>query len=219
MSYVYYLDELQDRIVDEEDEYRPYSKLKEGVLIHATTEDRIESIKEKGLLPRGLSGCYVWSDERIPMDVDVEEIMICRENHVYFWDDLFMGLEQSIATVGYLKEGNPAVVIVDVRAFEDELKLDPEIHRYEEPEPEEPTAYMLPHSVPPDKILCVCKLDDEHKPDMGKVVCPIMHEEGECPRFDIDVIMDEYVHDTSKWVCECKVSASDIYRMFEEVVM
>lgn len=216
MSYVYYLDEIQDRIVYEEDEYRPDSKLKEGILIHATLEDRIESIKEKGLLPRGLSGCYVWSDERVPMGVDVEEVMVCRENHVYFWDDLYEGLAQSIATVGYLKEGNPAVVIVDVRGFEEDLELDPEIHRFGEPEPEEAIAYMLPYSVPPENVLCTCKLNDEYKPDMGKVACPIMHEEGECPSYDVETLYEEYAHDPSKWVCECKKPISEIYKEFEE---
>lgn len=213
MTYIYDLDELEHTIIDEEDEYRPYSKLRMPILIHATTEDRIENIKRTGLLPRGLSGCYVWSNERVPMDVDVNEVLVCRENNVYFWDDLFEGLTQSIATVGYLKEGNPAVVLVDVSSFEDDLELDPEVHRYGEPEPEEPTAYMLPYSVPPDKILCTCKLDDEYKPDMGKVACPIMHEEGECPRYDVDTLFEEFVHDPSKWVCECKKSKSDLYSL------
>ena len=126
MSYVYYLDEIDDRLLDKEDKYRPHSKLKNGVLVHATTEDRLESIEEKGLLPRGLSGCFVWSDERVPMGVDVEEVMVCRENNVYFWDDINEGLAQAIATVGFLKQGNPGIVIVDVGGLEEDLKLDPE---------------------------------------------------------------------------------------------
>lgn len=214
MPYVYYLDELEDRITDEEDKYRPQSKLRNGILVHATTEDRLESIKEEGLLPRELAGCYVWSDERVPMDVDVEEVLICRENHVYFWDDLHEGLAQSIATVGYLRQGNPGVVIADVRGFEEDLKLDPEVHRYGEPEPDEPIAYMLPYDVPPENILCVCRLDDEYKPDMGKVACPIIHEEGECPTYDVETLYDDYVHNTGVWICECSKMASEIYREF-----
>ncbi|MHC1625104.1 MAG: hypothetical protein ACXQS2_03820 [Methermicoccaceae archaeon] len=210
MPYTYGLDEIRDYITDEEDEHRPYSRLRKGILIHATTEDRLDSIRKRGLLPRGLAGCYVWSDEKVPMGVDVDEVLICRENNVFFWDDLCEGLAQAIATVGYLKSGNPGVVIVDVRGLEDELKFDPEVHRYGEPEGEDPIAYMLSQPIPPERVLCVCRLEDEHKPDMGKVACPIMHEKDECPNYDVESLYEEFVYDDSKWVCECRKPISEI---------
>ena len=201
MPYKFFLDELAERIVNAKDKYRPYTRLKKRFLIHATTEDRLSSIKQKGLLPRGLAGCFVWSNERIPMGVNVEEVMICRENHVYFWDDLREGL-QAIATVGYLKKGNPAVVIVDAEGIEDKLKIDPEVHRFGV-DPEDPISLMYEGSIPPERILCTCTLDDDHKPDMGKVACPIMHEKGECPDYSVENLYDEF-GDTAVWICECK---------------
>jgi len=212
MSYTYGLDEIRDYITNENDEFRPNMRLLKGLLIHATLEDRLETIKENGLLPRGLAGCHVWGGDRIPRDVDVEEILVCREGNVFFWDDLYEGCAQAIATVGYLKGGNPGIVIVNVRGFEDKLKFDPEVHRYGEPDREDPIAYMLPQKVPPDRILCTCRLDDEHKPDMGKIACPTIHEKEECPKYDAETLCDEYVYDESKWVCECRKPISEVVR-------
>ena len=72
---------------------------------------------------------------------------------------------------------------------------------------------MLPYSIPPDKILCVCRLDDKYKPDMGKVACPIVHEEGECPDFNVEVLYDEFMYEHGKWVCKCRVRAGELGRI------
>jgi len=192
---------LLDKILDEN--AVRWGKLKRKYLVHATTEDNIESIKEEGLLPRELSGCFVWSEDRVPLGIDEpERILECRENHVYFWDDVFEGLSQSIATVGYMIEGNPAIVIADVEGLEDKLEYDPEVHRYGEPEEDEPISYMYPGKIDPERIKCVCTLSKEYKPDMGKVACPLMHDTG-CPDYSPERLYEEYT-DPDKWECECR---------------
>jgi len=197
-EYELYLIE-EDLISQDEDRY---TRLKDRFMIHATTEDRLESIREKGLMPRELAGCYVWEDDRVPHGADVGLVLRCRYGHVYFWDDLHEGLSQAVATVGYLKGGNPGVVIVDVSKIRDKLKLDPEIHPDKEVYPEDPTAYMYEGSIPPEDIVCTCRLDDEYKPDVGKLACPLMHEKDECPEINPENIFESYT-ETDKWVCEC----------------
>lgn len=196
----YELSLIEDNLISG-DEHR-YTKLKERFLIHATTEKNLDRIKKEGLLPREMSGCYVWEDDRVPYGADVELVLKCRYNHVYFWDDLYEGLSQAIATVGYLKEENPGIVIVDVSKIKNKLKLDPEIHPDNEVDPYEPTAYMYNGPISPEDIVCTCKLDDEYKPDVGKLACPLMHDNGECPEINPENIFESYT-ETDKWVCEC----------------
>lgn len=196
----YELSLIEDDLVSGDEDR--YTKLKERFLIHATTEENLDRIKNDGLLPREMSGCYVWEDDRVPHGADVGLVLRCRYNHVYFWDDLYEGLSQAIATVGYLKEGNPGIVIVDASKIRDKLKLDPEIHPDKEVHPDEPTAYMYEGSIPPEDIVCTCRLDDEYKPDVGKLACPFMHEKEDCPEINTINVFESYT-ETHKWVCEC----------------
>jgi len=193
------LSQVEDKILRREG-----TKLKKKFLVHATTEDKLPSIREKGLLPRKLAGCYVWGDERIPYGAKPEEVLRCRPNNIYFWDDLYEGIGQALATVAYLKKGDPAIVIVDVGDIRDKLKLDFEVHRWGPPEEEEPTSYMYEGTIPPEKIICTCHLSEEYKPDTGKVACPMIHEPEECPNYNVETLIEEF-NDTSKWVCKCKL--------------
>lgn len=196
------LEVVSDELLGD-DEDRP-TKLKKSYLVHATTEDKLQSIREHGLLPRGLAGCKIWGEERIPYGVSGEEmyqILDCRENQIYFWDDIHEVTAQGLATVAYLKEGDPAIVIVK-DLDETKMQLDLEVHRYGEPDPVEPTAYMYNEEIPPNKIMCTCTLREDLKPDTGKVACPMMHNQEDCPDYTIEYLIEEYSY-PDHWDCNC----------------
>ena len=186
-----------------------------GILVHATTKENLPKIMREGLKPRGETFCQVWGPERIPywvqriesQEEDEERyekvlslILSCRENSVYFWDDYNAGVEQALSTVGYLKKGEPALLVVDAKSLKP--KKDPEMG--EQDEEEEAVAYAVEGGVAKERIKCVCKLKEGVVPtSTGAVMCPSIHKKEECPEVQYEELF-EAVSDISNWECECK---------------
>ena len=179
---------------------RPF-QTPDGILVHATTVDNLDKILKEGLKPRSESFCQVWSKEeiahRFKTDKEAQQrVLNCRENHVYFWDDYYEGVGQALVTVGFLKDKNPALLIVEVPEMD--TKQDPEIEANPE---EEPVALMFEGNIPPEKIKKVCVLKDELLPSVGNLMCPMKHEKKECPLKDNFDELYEIFTDLSNWVC------------------
>lgn len=193
-----------------------WSQTPKGTLVHATTQENLPKILSEGLRPRGETLCQVWGRERIPywvQRIEAQEedekryekvlgkIIRCRESGVYFWDDYQRGIEQAIHTVGYLKYGEPVLLVVDSRSLK--LRKDPE--KEEQPGEEEAVAYAVKGTIEKERIKCVCKLKEGMVPtSTGAVMCPIMHHEKEkCPQVTVETLY-EALTDLSNWECECK---------------
>lgn len=195
-----YMDDLPRSEKHEDRWYETAENLK----VHATTEDKVDKILKEGLKPRGETNCIVWTDEQIPYSAQTNPELMnliyeCRLNNVYMWDDYQEGALQGLATVGFLKEGNPAVLIIDTSGLK--LERDPEIEADEE---EEPVSYMYHGEIPPERINCVCKLDDAYKPTVGNILCQTMHDADECPiNQDIESIYEDLA-DLQSWKCKCR---------------
>jgi len=176
------------------------------IKVHATTREALPKILQEGLKPREMSGCEIWPESRIPeylIEKEGEElrekILQCRESGVYFWDDYAEGVSQALATVGMLKEGDPALLIVDVKGLE--LKKDIEV----ENDPEtDPTAYMIEGPVDKDRIKCVCQLRPEMQPSIGSLMCPLVyHEKGQCDPVNFESLLED-LQNLENWECWCR---------------
>lgn len=137
-----------------------YHKTPNNLRVHATSVENLQDIIKDGLLPRCETGCFVWGAECIPYNVrqkgSESEVLECREENIYFWDDYAEGAIQGLGTVGYVGSGNPAVLIVDVTGME--LRPDVEIEFYERDEEDcDPHAEMVEGAVEPERIKCICK--------------------------------------------------------------
>lgn len=177
-----------------------FTQLRRGLVAHATTEESLPNILSEGLKPRQEHYCRVWDDDRIPSRIEkegrVSEILGCRNEHVYFWDDVREVAGQGLASVGYLKEGNPAIVIAELN--QKSLLPDPEIDNCEE----EPQAFMHKGKISHKKNVCFCVLDKDVKPDVGRLMCSAMHNKDECELSTEDLW--ETLSEPSNWVCFCK---------------
>lgn len=179
-------------------------RLAPDLKVHATTTRNLEPILKDGLKPRTETFCRVWGEERIPMRIKekgkTRKVLQCREKNIYMWDDLDEGIGQALATVGYLKSGDPAILVVNTKDLK--LKIDPEVGRSKE----DPISLMHEGIVPPDRVECFCTLTEEVRPDTGKLMCNTIHEKAEC-EFTSAEETYETLHDVSNWLCFCKPPA------------
>jgi len=202
--YEYDMDDLPKNV---DEEGKPlvgerWVQAKKGYLLHATTQDNIDKILEEGLKPRGETFCPIWGEERISKLIAEEkigEVIQCREENVYFWDDYDEGIGQAMATVGYLKDKEPAVLLVDTEGIE--LRRDPELPTEEE---EEAVSWMYRGSIPPEKVECVCVPREDVAPmPTGEILCPIVHPEQECKKVSFEEFY-EMIRDITNWECRCR---------------
>lgn len=222
---------LEDLPKNDEHEER-YGELHPCIKIHASSEESLKNILERGLKPMG--DCPIWplelSEEQVRqrfevldlgkqgkvkispefMKMMIDNVMECRAGGVYFWDDIYEGTGQGLVTVGYLKEGDPVIFIIDTS--EKKLERDPEI---ESDRSEEATAMVHKGDIPPEDIQCVCRLKEELKPSIGSLMCRMKHTEEECPKIDFENLFEEF-NDPSNWICACK--KPDIKKEFEDKV-
>lgn len=178
-----------------------YSQTPDGILVHATTVDNLDKILKEGLKPRSESFCQIWGEDIMPYRIEgdeeaVERVLACRDEHVYFWDDYYEGVGQALTTVGYLKEKDPALLIVNVEGMKAEK--DPEI----EGDPnEDPVAYMIKGNIPPENIKKVCTLKEELLPSVGNLMCWLKHPVEQCPLSKQFEEIHETFSEMSNWVC------------------
>lgn len=183
--------------------------------VHATTRSSLSGILKDGLVPRGDSFCKVWGPERIPHwiqrieshEEDEEkyekvlgEILQCREDGVYFWDDYNEGVGQALATVGYLKKDEPAVLVVNTEGLK--LNEDPEMRAQDITT--DSVSFVYDGSVPLDRIECVCELREDKRPSVGALMCPMMHEKDECGMSDELESLREKLMELDSWECRCR---------------
>ena len=186
--------------LDEKSE-RPNTKCAPNLRVHATTEDNIDMIVKGGLLPMGETYCPVW-----PEDAKDDKILQCRYGNVYMWDDYNEGISQALATVSVLGSHNPALLVMDVGGIEDKLEIDPEVH-VDGVDEEEPIAQMYEGAIAPERIKCVCTINERDKVDVGTLVCPLKNQS--CYFFTKDGSIDwdntfDYFGDTDRYNCRCR---------------
>ena len=120
------MDEIPENLDNKGEPFIRHGQIRPDLAVHATLRKSVDQILIEGLKPGGQ--CAVWPDTRIS-DFLTEEgkskSLKCRKEGVYFFDAVGAGAMQGLATVGFLKKGEPAVLIVDVKGLK--LVQDPEI--------------------------------------------------------------------------------------------
>jgi hypothetical protein len=198
---------VSDLPVGKEHPDRPF-EVPEGLGVHATTRSSVPKILSEGLKPRGETQCQIWPEERVPEWLISKrgerfrnKVLQCREKGVYFWDDYRAGVEQALATVGFIKKDEPVMLVVNTKGLK--LKIDPEI----EAEPEtEAVATFHPGSIPPDRIECICELKEELRPTTGNLMCRTMHDVKECELGQDFEVIYELLSEPDNWECGCRNS-------------
>lgn len=167
--------QIQDPTFKDERE----SKVREGLLVHATLEENLPKIVATGIHPQSAAECRVWGlmpsleQERMLDERGVlERVCEMRESSVYGWDDVQAATEHALVSAGQRGSGNPAIVVADIAGRN--VELDPEVHHFEAGEedspagalaryPEDPRALALVGSIPASAVLFTCTLDDATK--------------------------------------------------------
>jgi hypothetical protein len=189
-----------------------FSELHPCLKAHASREENLKKIVDEGLKPMG--ECPVWPEELLDewlkwhvadpasREKFKKTVLQCREEGVYFWDDVYESMGQGLVTVGQLKEGEPSVVIVNTQGLK--LERDPEIN-HDLDVTSEPVAYLHRGRIEKERIECVCKLKEEVKPSTGQLMCKTKHREEECPPIDVEVLYEKFTN-PENWECACKHS-------------
>lgn len=197
-----------------------YAEIHPCLKVHASREENLNKILDEGLKPMG--ECPVWPKEMLEewlkwhtADPAKREhlkkvILQCREDGVYFWDDISESMGQGLVTVGQLKRGEPSILVVNTEGLP--LERDPEINGSLDVT-SEPVAYLHRGKIDKERIECVCKLKEEVKPSTGQLMCRTKHLPEECPPIDIDRLYEE-LSNVSNWECACK--REDMVTNFKE---
>ena len=176
-------------------------QLRPDLKVHATTDKNVQRILSEGLKTRQETFCKVWGAERIPYGVQksgkIKDVLQCREEGVFMWDDLQSGMEQALATVGYLKSGDPAILVINTEGLK--LEQDPEMEFSEE----DPQSLVHRGHIDRSRVECFCTLTVDVRPDTGKLLCRTMHEEGECELTSAEEIY-ETLTTPENWACFCR---------------
>ncbi len=211
-----YLRNLEDIPKSTEHESR-FAELHPCLKAHASREENLGKIIDEGLKPMG--ECPVWPKEMLeewlkwhtsdPVEREhLEKVILqCREDGVYFWDDISESIGQGLVTVGQMKEGEPSILIVNTEGLA--LERDPELNGKLDVT-SEPVAYLHRGKIDKDRIECVCKLKEEVKPSTGQLMCKLKHTEKECPPIDTERLFEELL-EMSNWECACKRGDMDAH--------
>lgn len=191
-----------------EDDEHGWPFPKGRLLLHSTTEEALDDILRDGLRPRCETNCPVWDDDddkTMPYqirenDVLRERICDCRSEHVYFWDSYQEGVYQGIATVAYLRTGNPVLLVVNAEGLN--IEPDPEINEEANYREEgEATSWMHEGAVPPERVLCHCH--PKFPPTVGDLFCNLRHDDCAL-RLDSPYDLYDFYAEPSNWECECR---------------
>jgi hypothetical protein len=174
---------------------KPIVPTSEALFYHATLLKHVPSILEDGILPRCESLQAVWYPKNEKKGYDV-----LRECHTYLWNERYAGLQQAVATVETVGEGNMALLLIDMNGKM--LENDPEnqgglFDLINEVDNTDPVSVMHPAGIEKERIRCVCYLKEELLPDVGSTI-----------NFAIqgtDILeWSSELSDRDRWECRCR---------------
>ena len=184
-------------------------------LIHASTYERANNALKEGIKASNDARCLILGSTILPLvgadDLDLElAIRRCKDRGVYLWNDKGEAMHQSLATVGILREDNPALLIVNSTDLEKDYDPTWTIN-----DQDDPASYVHHGPIDKDRIECVCTLHEDLIPDIGQVMCPVIAgTDGECPSTDAtDPKTYDALHNPDNWKCLCRAGkVSDAVR-------
>ncbi len=184
----------------------PPERRQKTALAHVSTYERANKVLEEGIKSENDARCLVMASTILPLldadDIDLEiAIRKCKDRGIYLWDDAGEAIHQSLATVGVMKEDNPAVLIVNA----DGLSKDHD-PAWTAEDADDPISYVHQGKVDKDRIECVCTLREDLIPDIGAAMCPVVTTNtAECPSSDAtDPDVYKALHNPDNWTCVCK---------------